>query len=394
MKENFKTNCFLQRESCSNHSIFCNKKYGFTLVELLVVIAIIGVLIALLLPAIQAAREASRRSACQVKLKQLALATHNHQDAHQYLPQGANKYNFNRYRYNAFAPMLPFLEQGALFDLFTTSFSSGEPWTGNTFTRANLTGITLCPSDNAGVTFKTRDANSLMTTNYRVCNGDWVDRGDIEKTYTVSSVSVDFSNSRGTFSLVREAQRDLVGIGDGTSNTIMFSEGAIGIGGTETVFGAIKRINADLPSDDQSPKDVFAAQTCLSTKGSGYYYTSTSDLSTDRIGMRLFDSYAQYTGFSTILPPNSPSCFITKVDEENGGVNGRPQKSCLITATSYHTNGVNVALADGSVRFVNESINWGGATALTARCVDGGASPFGIWGAMGSINGGEAVTPP
>jgi prepilin-type N-terminal cleavage/methylation domain-containing protein/prepilin-type processing-associated H-X9-DG protein len=407
MKENFKIDNLSQRESCDNRNIFCYKKYGFTLVELLVVIAIIGLLIALLLPAVQAAREASRRSACQVKLKQLVLAAHNHQDAHDNLPSGANRYKSGydpanptaiQYlnRYSAFMPLLPFLEQGALFDRFVSSFNNANPWDGNEITRANLTGIILCPSDNAGVAFKTRDANSLMTTNYRVCNGDWVDRGDLFKSPNSADAmhNSNMHNSRGVFSGTREAQLSLTGIGDGTSNTIMFSEAAIAVGGVETIFGAMKRLTSNLPLDENdSPTAVFAAQTCLETKGNGYYYASTANLSTDRIGRRLYDSCIQYTGFATILPPNSPSCYRNDADQEATD-RGVARRACLISATSYHNNGVNVALGDGSVRFVNESIDWGGATALTATCTDAGISPFGIWGAMGSINGNEAVTPP
>jgi prepilin-type N-terminal cleavage/methylation domain-containing protein/prepilin-type processing-associated H-X9-DG protein len=395
MKENFTIDSFLQRESCDDRDIFCYKKYGFTLVELLVVIAIIGILIALLLPAVQAAREASRRSACQVKLKQLALAAHNHQDVHDNLPLGTNAYGFGR-RYSAFMGLLPFIEQGALFEKFTSTNSlyTSNPWTGNEITRANLSGIILCPSDNAGVTFKTRDANSLMTTNYRICNGDWVDRGDLIKSTnpTDATYNSNMHNSRGVFSGTRDVQHSLTGIGDGTSNTIMFSEAAIAVGGTETIFGVMKQVTTNLPTDNESPTVAFTAQTCFETKGNGYYYASTANLSTDRIGRRLYDSYIQYTGFATILPPNSPSCYRNNADSESD--NGNARKSCLISATSYHNNGVNVALSDGSVRFVNESIDWGGATALTATCTDVGISPFGIWGAMGSINGNEAVTPP
>jgi prepilin-type N-terminal cleavage/methylation domain-containing protein/prepilin-type processing-associated H-X9-DG protein len=395
MKENFKINNFSQREFCDNRRYFLLQKYGFTLVELLVVIAIIAILIALLLPAIQAAREASRRSSCQVKLKQLVLATHNHHDAYQYLPHGTNKYNPNtslQHRYSAFMPMMSFLEQGALFDNFISSYAARNPWEEYETTRANLPGIFLCPSDGVGFAFKLRLPNTLMPTNYRICFGDWVDRGDIAKI-------TDVENTRGVFSGTRGNERTLVGIGDGTSNTVMFSEAAIAYGGVETVLGGMKQITTNLPQEGESPKTAFQAGTCYQTKGNGYYYASSANVDTARNGKRPFDCYMQYSGFATILPPNSPSCYRTRVDTENGdnatkNENGTPGNSCLMSATAYHSNGVNVALCDGSVRFITESIDWGGTAALTAGCRDAGISPFGIWGAMGSINGDEAVTPP
>jgi prepilin-type N-terminal cleavage/methylation domain-containing protein/prepilin-type processing-associated H-X9-DG protein len=392
MKTNLTNDRFSNYDLNKIRSIFCNKKYAFTLVELLVVIAIIGLLIALLLPAVQAAREASRRSSCQVKLKQLVLSTHNHNDTYEYLPPGNNKFdrtaNDYLYRYSAFTQMLPFLEQTALYDKFIASYTLSQPWNGNEITRADLRGIFSCPSDNAGPVMKTRDANSLMTTNYRVSNGDWVDRGDI----LVEDRSR-FENKRGVYSGFRGATLSLVAIDDGTSNTIMFSESAIGVGGGETIFGGLKRIDSNLPYDqNQTPLVDFAAQTCLDTKGSGYNYASTSNIDTSKIGYRLYDCFVQYTSFATILPPNSPSCF--RSDADNEATNGVPSRACLVSATSYHNNGANVALCDGSVRFITESINWGGTTALTAQCVNSGISPFGIWGALGSINGGEPVTPP
>ncbi|MDR2643306.1 MAG: DUF1559 domain-containing protein [Planctomycetaceae bacterium] len=379
--------------------IFCNKKSGFTLVELLVVIAIIGILIALLLPAIQAAREASRRSACQVKLKQLVLATHNHHDVAGYLPAGVNKYGRTDYRFSAFMPMLPFLEQTALFDLFQANYQTREPWDNNggrngtnwgRVTCADLSSIVGCPSDSTLFTFTARAPTDVMRTSYRVCNGDWSDRAGVTSC----------ENKRGVFSGFRDSTRNIDAIGDGTSNTICFSEAAVAANGVESVFGIFKQVDSDLPNINESPTVVFRAETCRNSV-SGYNYVSIAGLTADVIGRRLFDSATIFTGFATILPPNSASCRRGDRNETLGGAyieanasTGEPQRGVLISATSYHNNGVNVALCDGSIRFVTESIDWGGATALTAKCVESGQSPFGIWGAMGSINGGEAVSLP
>ena len=104
---------------------------GFTLVELLVVVTIIGILIALLLPAVQAAREAARRGQCTNQLKQLGLALHNYHNTHQVMPPGL--YNLiNNWstlaaseRIGWFASILPFVEQEALYDLWVSEFKKG-----------------------------------------------------------------------------------------------------------------------------------------------------------------------------------------------------------------------------------------------------------------------------
>ncbi|MDR1483251.1 MAG: DUF1559 domain-containing protein, partial [Planctomycetaceae bacterium] len=80
--------------------------------------------------------------------------------------------------------------------------------------------------------------------------------------------------------------------------------------------------------------------------------------------------------------------------QEADATTGSPRRGVLISATSYHGNGANIALCDGSVRFITETIDWGGAAALTAKPVEAGISPFGVWGALGSIDGGETVTLP
>ncbi|MGL4595806.1 MAG: DUF1559 domain-containing protein, partial [Thermoguttaceae bacterium] len=183
--------------STKNHSTqnrFANF-FGFTLVELLVVIAIIGVLIALLLPAVQAAREASRRATCVNHLKQLALACHTYNDTHKSLPIGGNGPNFSATGtvswvgngWSAFLPLLAFVEQAALYDQLTIAsltYNAGNDFGKNTGgvydfspdgTNVYLqvlrkqVPIYLCPSDGKG---GRKTDNDYGRTNYMQCSGD------------------------------------------------------------------------------------------------------------------------------------------------------------------------------------------------------------------------------
>ncbi|MDR2754132.1 MAG: DUF1559 domain-containing protein, partial [Planctomycetaceae bacterium] len=119
--------------------LFHSSPFGFTLVELLVVVAIIGVLIALLLPAVQAAREAARRSQCINNLKQIMLAVHNYHDTNKKLPShgfgspldSTNQMNGpgNGCRLNALVPLMPFMEQNGVWQEITAANFSPCPWT-------------------------------------------------------------------------------------------------------------------------------------------------------------------------------------------------------------------------------------------------------------------------
>src|SRR5690606_35658312 len=110
----------IRSDSTMNKPQFLRHQSGFTLVELLVVIAIIGILVALLLPAVQAAREAARRSQCLNNIKQLSLGCHMHADNHKHFPASANGAGASYV-----AQILPYIEQGNVFDMIDTKYSAG-----------------------------------------------------------------------------------------------------------------------------------------------------------------------------------------------------------------------------------------------------------------------------
>ena len=349
------------------------RRQGFTLVELLVVIAIIGVLIALLLPAVQAAREAARRSQCSNSLKQIGLALHNYHSALQSFPfrqggsVGAGDYDGTGQRLCGWILLLPYMEQTALYQQITSPGTADgnavppwgpRPWKYGYAPWRVQVALLLCPSDDGG---RRKDTGVSETgigrSNYHFCTGDCV-------------TNVNSSNPRGIFG--RQSGTRIADIRDGTSNTIAVGERVI-------------RQEAQLLRGGTA-QNVTGANTnptvCAALRGESGLYSDTASLVTDSrygTGIRWNDGGMLFSGFTTVLPPNSPSCILTASHDTDG----------IYSASSWHPGGAMVLMADGAVRFISETINTGDLSAAEKSV---GASPYGVWGAMGSKKGGEAIS--
>ena len=350
------------------------KLSGFTLVELLVVIAIIGILIALLLPAVQAAREAARRMQCTNQVKQIALAFQNYHDTYHRFPGGNNgpRSNYSQFRTAPLVHTLPFVEQAALYDSILRLIPSTSPWEGSNNAWFEQAPTFLCPSE-ANHDSLQKDVRGR--TNYLVSMGDWVDSP------RVTSNPV---NGRGVFTyhdILVPTYNGIEAITDGTSNTIAVSERLFSVGNQRSVkIGVIQSAEGTVVSRDDYA--VTNPSACLLLR-SGNEYTANGPYTSQWPGERFGDGMPHFNAFSTLLPPNSPSCG------SNYSTGDLTQSRAIITPSSNHSGGVNAGLFDGSVRFISDTIDCGTSA---ARLVQIGESQFGIWGAYGSIGGGESKT--
>lgn len=341
---------------------------AFTLVELLVVITIIGILIALLLPAVQAAREAARRSQCMNNLKQAGIALHNYHTAVQSFPfrMGGTNFSGSTYqqsncgRINGWVMLLPYLEQVPLSQTINsvqtyggTTYPKGGPvpWEGPYEPWWTQVPGLLCPSDDGG---RKKATNGIGRSNYSFSVGDTI--------YSNNSST----DPRGLFGY--NSGTRIGDIIDGTSNTIAVSERVIGQQARRIRGGiAIARGNVH-----QNPT------TCAATRGPNDLYDPSiadGDLAA-WTGVRWNDGNIPFIGFTTVLPPNSPSCASGRWDGDWG----------IYSPTSNHPGGVLGLLADGSARFISDNIDTGNTAAQDMTV---GPSPYGVWGALGSKNGGE-----
>ncbi|WP_422923024.1 DUF1559 domain-containing protein [Singulisphaera sp. PoT] len=325
-----------------------SRRRGFTLIELLVVIAIIAVLIALLLPAVQAAREAARRSQCVNNLKQIGLAMHNYHDVNGTLPLGRTLQSGTYRPFSQQARILAYMEQSNIFNALNFNLSSYD--VSNVTGAATTVNSFLCPSDTGAQppVGQVLPGFGWGVINYRANEGTsvamWYGNDDVNKVNTALPAP------NGLF-FSSQAIR-IADILDGTSNTAAFSEHLVG--------DFSQAIATELSDTFQpgtypaTPDEAF--QMCRSTV--------ISDLSKQgysNVGAPWIYGYHSTTSYWHSGPPNTRSCMF-------------PPSRIMTVANSRHSGGVNVGLADGSVRFIKSSVN------------------IASWRALGSRNGGEVLS--
>jgi prepilin-type processing-associated H-X9-DG protein len=354
------------------------------LVELLVVIAIIGILVGLLLPAVQAAREAARRMQCSNAVKQLSLSLHNYESAYKRFPprkggtstgfNGTARNNSNGNRLSAFVALLPFFEQTAMYNLIQAGDPTGTIYNSNIAGGPSIApggpaawggwaawnvapGVLQCPSD--GAPFNAPAATNVNS--YAMSVGD-----------TITN-ALNSTNTRGVFSASLGVK--MGEISDGTSNTVVFSERLRANFGLSA--SAANQFENQIGMATSVANITTSPRICLAQSNGRYYNAGVTVKG--RFGTLWTDGQAERVAFNTVLPPNAPAC----TDDANGNADS---VNVIIPASSRHTGGVNAGFGDGSVRFISQSIDTGNTSLPNPTS---GASPYGVWGALGSKSGGD-----
>ncbi|APW60931.1 DUF1559 domain-containing protein [Paludisphaera borealis] len=337
---------------------------GFTLIELLVVIAIIAVLIALLLPAVQAAREAARRSQCVNNLKQLGLAVHNYADQNQCFPL-ADMYpsaSGTSCGWTLSWPigLMPGMEQMPLFNAFNFAFTTGGAdydaactagggWANSTVGRAQVATL-LCPSES----LQQHPDGTFATMNYY---GNLGGPGVIA-TFTGMIIPTDAGVQAvlgGTYG--RGGPVSFASATDGTSNTALFSEKLYGVGVSSSMLnqmtpGSISGKRGMFNPTTTASHDTGSQTAALAFIAGCNSIPATTTATSSIAGLSWIKAYPAYSainGYTHFGAPNSIACATDNTYW------GGPAAS--VPPSSNHSGGVNMGMADGSVRFIKNSVS-------------------------------------
>jgi prepilin-type N-terminal cleavage/methylation domain-containing protein/prepilin-type processing-associated H-X9-DG protein len=329
---------------------------GFTLIEVLVVISIIAVLIGLLLPAVQAARESARRVQCTNNIKQLGLAVHQYVDSTGVLPPSmvlagtGTKVAWSN-GWSIHMRILPAIGQQNSFNAL--NFSVAYQNHVNTTVTSQVIATFLCPSEANQQPTSHQTFGNVGINNYGWCMGDWFVWGSFDNP----------SPNRSAFG--PNQSRAWAAFIDGLSQTAMMAE----VKSYQNYLrdcGGLSKVNdpSNIPPPTANPMQVvpeYAGGSCM-LKPDGH--------------AEWVDGGVHHTGFTTAWTPNKVTGNATIRDLD---INGQREKQggptfAAITARSYHPGGVNVLLGDGSVRFIKTTI-------------------FGVtWRALGTVSGAEVVS--